>query len=130
MSSRFKTTITESHYGYLYHLTPILSTLQKKVRLAELETEKAYEEITNLKKNYDRQIVLLNQLLADSRLPREALAFPVLNESKLTRNDAGGSLNDHRWGEEFEPVFDRDTPTFSKDTNPTSWYSDYDRCNI
>ncbi|XP_042395837.1 kinesin-like protein KIN-12B [Zingiber officinale] len=103
---------------------------EKRAGLAELETEKAYEEITNLKKNYDRQIVLLNQLLTDSRLPKEALAFPVLNESKLTRNDAGGSLTDQRWREEFEPVFERDATAFSKDTNPTSWYSDYDRCNI
>ncbi|XP_009415942.2 kinesin-like protein KIN-12A [Musa acuminata AAA Group] len=103
-----------------------VATAEKRACMAEQETEKAYQEIDNLKKNYDREISLLNQLLSESRLPREALTYTVFNEAKT----GGESLTDQRWREEFEPFCNRDDADFSKDTNPSSWFSSYDRCNI
>ncbi|RWW50185.1 hypothetical protein BHE74_00043578 [Ensete ventricosum] len=104
-----------------------VATGEKRACMAEQETEKAYQEIDNLKKNYDREISLLNQLLADSRLPREALTYTVFNVAKT---EGGESPTDQRWREEFEPFCNRDDADFSKDTNPSSWFSGYDRCNI
>lgn len=113
----------------MFHIT-IFLYIQKRACLAEQETEKAYEEIDNLKKNYDQQITLLNQLLAESRLPKEALNLTDFNESYVARNDGAESLTDQRWREEFEPFCNRDDTDVSKDTSPTSWFSGYDRCNI
>ncbi|URE28619.1 Kinesin motor domain containing protein [Musa troglodytarum] len=103
-----------------------VATAAKRACMAEQETEKAYQEIDNLKKNYDREISLLNQLLAESRFPREARTYTVFNDAKT----GGESLTDQRWREEFEPFCNRDDADFSKDTNPGSWFSGYDRCNI
>ncbi|URE28617.1 Kinesin motor domain containing protein [Musa troglodytarum] len=91
-----------------------VATAAKRACMAEQETEKAYQEIDNLKKNYDREISLLNQLLAESRFPREARTYTVFNDAKT----GGESLTDQRWREEFEPFCNRDDADFSKDTNP------------
>ncbi|CAL9040456.1 unnamed protein product, partial [Musa banksii] len=64
--------------------------------------------------------------IGKSRLPREALTYTVSNDAKT----GGESLTDQRWREEFEPFCNRDDADFSKDTNPSSWFAGYDRCNI
>lgn len=101
--------------------------------LAEQETKKAREEIDNLKKNYDREIALLNQFLAESRLPRDALRPTEANDTDAAKYDEGvGSLTDQQWREEFEPFYqgtDNNT-AFSNGSDPRSWFSGYDRCNI
>lgn len=102
---------------------------QKRSLMAEQETEKAYQEIEMLKKNYDRQILLLNQFVVESRLPKEAMQ-PQLVEADVAKFDRGESPTDQRWREEFEPFCEGVDNEFSKGTEPYSWYSDYDRCNI
>ena len=82
-----------------------------------------------LKKNYDRQILLLNQFVAESRLPKEAMQ-PTLVEADGAKFDGGESLTDQKWREEFEPFCEGVDNEFSKGTEPYTWYSDYDRCNI
>ncbi|WOL11373.1 kinesin-like protein KIN-12A [Canna indica] len=103
---------------------------EKRACMAEQETEKAYQEIDNLKKNYDREITLLNQLLTDSRLPKEAHTYNQFTEPEASKDVELESLTDQRWREEFEPFCDKDDTNLSKDTNPTSWFSGYDQCNI
>lgn len=99
--------------------------------LAEQETKKAREEIDNLKTNYDREIALLNQFLAESRLPRDALRPTEANDTNAAKYDEGGSLTDQRWREEFEPFYQgMDNNAFSNGSDPRSWFSGYDRCNI
>ena len=72
---------------------------------------------------------MLNQFLAESRLPKEALK-PALSHVDTAKYDGGGaSLSDHQWREEFAP-FDQGGNEFSRGTEPHSWFSDYDRCNI
>lgn len=77
----------------------------------------------NLKKNYDNQIVVLNQIQAESPLPKDALEnTPEKEESPsnvAAKYDASDSLSDQRWREEFEP--------FGIDG---SGEVPYDRCNI
>ncbi|KAM0940908.1 hypothetical protein DsansV1_C18g0155271 [Dioscorea sansibarensis] len=102
---------------------------QKRSLIAEQETEKAYQEIEMLKKNYDRQILLLSQFCAESRLPKEAMQ-PTLVEADGAKFDGGESLTDQKWREEFEPFCEGVDNEFSKGTEPYTWYSDYDRCNI
>ncbi|XP_072969272.1 kinesin-like protein KIN-12B isoform X1 [Typha angustifolia] len=103
---------------------------QKKALLAEQETEKAYQEIDNLKKNYDQEILLLNQFLAESRLPKDAVRPAEVNVPCEAKYDGGDSLTDQRWREEFEPFCQEVDNEFSKGTDPNSWFSGYDRCNI
>lgn len=85
----------------------------------------------------------MNQLLAESRLPKEALR-PTCNNDEPKYDDIRESLNndkpkyddtrerpnsDQRWGEEFEPFCGGDSE-FSRIAEPSSWFSGYDRCNI
>lgn len=105
-----------------------VATAQKRASMAELETEKAYQEIDRLKKNYDQQITMLNQFLAESRLPKEALQ-PAVNHADTVKYDGGESLGDHQWREEFASYVQGESE-FSRGTEPYSWFSDYDRCNI
>lgn len=99
---------------------------------AEQETKMAREEIDNLKKSYDREIALLNQFLAESRLPRDALRPTEANDTDAAaKYDEGGSLTDQRWREEFEPFYQgMDNTALSNGSDPRSWFSGYDRCNI
>lgn len=85
----------------------------------------------NLKKNYDKQIVVLQ---AESPLPKDALEnTPEKEETPsnvAAKYDATDSLSDQRWREEFEPFGIDGSGEVSKGTDPNSWFSDYDRCNI
>lgn len=101
---------------------------QKRTSKAELETEKAYQEIDKLKRNYDQQITTLNQFLAESRLPKEALQ-PAVNHAGTAKYGGGESLGDNQWREEFA-AYGQGESEFSRGTEPYSWFSDYDRCNI
>ncbi|XP_008809653.1 kinesin-like protein KIN-12B [Phoenix dactylifera] len=103
---------------------------QKRVLLAEQETEKAYQEIDTLKKTYEKEILLLNQFLVESRLPKESPRPAEFDDRAAAEYDVGGTLIDQRCIQEFEPLCHEGDNGFSKGTDPNSWFSGYDRCNI
>jgi kinesin family protein 15 len=106
--------------------------MQNRAMEAEQETEKAYKQIDKLKKIYEKEISTLNELLADSRLPREARQ-PAYDETPNSKYDTvePDNASDHRWKEEFEPFYTNgEDGELPKLTEPSSWFSGYDRCNI
>jgi kinesin family protein 15 len=84
--------------------------------VAEQETEKAYQEIDNLKKNYDQEILALNQRLMES--------------SQSPRYDTAGSPSGQLWKEEFNTLQQGGSFEVSKSTDLNSWFYGYDKCNI
>ncbi|RWW05278.1 hypothetical protein BHE74_00010153 [Ensete ventricosum] len=98
---------------------------EKRALLAEKETEKANKEIDSLKKNHDREIILLKQ---KSRSSKEALEHTEFDDSEASKSDGGKS--EQRWTEDFEPFCKRGDTELSMDTDPNSWFAGYDRCNI
>lgn len=111
------------------HAISSLFFFQKRALLAEQETEKAYQEIDNLKKTYEKEILLLNQFPEESRLPKEA-PKPAEFDDPAAAENGGRPLTDQRWIQEFEPFCHEGDNEFSKGTDPNSWFSGYDRCNI
>jgi kinesin family member 15 len=95
--------------------------LQKKVKMAELETEKAYQEIDNLKRNYDQEILSLNQRLTEVSEEKAA----ELSDLEPARYDTAGRHSDQQWQEVQGGSFE-----VSKGTDLNSWFSGYDKCNI
>ncbi|KAF5752511.1 kinesin-like protein KIN12B [Tripterygium wilfordii] len=93
------------------------------------ETEKAYKKIEKLKRKHEHEISTLNGLLAESRLPKEATR--PCNDSDMGTFDAQKpiSTEDQQW-KELEHVYNGEDGDFSKLTEPSSWFSGYDRCNI
>lgn len=105
--------------------------MQNRAIEAERETEKAYKQLDKFKKKHEREITSLNQCLAESRLPKEALR-PAYNDSDMTKYDAEEphTMGDQRWKEEFEPFCNGEDGELAKLAEPSSWFSGYDRCNI
>ena len=99
--------------------------------LAEQETVKAYKQIDKLKKKHEKEIISLNQLVAESRLPKEAIR-PAYDDSEVVKYEAGEPPNtgEQRWQEEFEPFYKAEEGELLKLAEPSSWFSGYDRCNI
>ncbi|KAK9932898.1 hypothetical protein M0R45_020119 [Rubus argutus] len=83
-----------------------VATAQRQATEAKQETNKAYMKIEKLKIKHEKEISNLNELLAQSRLTKE------------------------RWKEEFEPFYNAEDGELRKLTEPSSWFSGYDRCNI
>lgn len=105
---------------------------QNRAAEAEKETEKAYKQIDKLKKKQEKEIITLNQLLAESRLPKDALLQPVYDDLGMEKYGAGETTHgtsDHKWRDEFEPFYNAEEE-LSKLPEPLSWFSGYDRCNI
>ncbi|KAK3145041.1 hypothetical protein QOZ80_4AG0321890 [Eleusine coracana subsp. coracana] len=105
---------------------------KRRARLAELETEKAYQEIDNLKKNYDQEILALNQRLTELSEDKNAVcpaeAEPC--DPGPARYDTAGSPSDQQWQEEFKPLQQGGSFEVSKSTDLNSWFYGYDKCNI
>ncbi|XP_058103124.1 kinesin-like protein KIN-12B [Magnolia sinica] len=101
---------------------------QKRATLVEQVAEKAHQEIDELKKRHEREISTLNQFLAESRLPKEALR-PTYDDADVPTRYNGGE-NDQRWRQEFEPLYDGRDSEFSRIAEPSSWFTGYDKCNI
>ncbi|XP_004296958.1 PREDICTED: kinesin-like protein KIN12B-like [Fragaria vesca subsp. vesca] len=101
-------------------------------RQATEAKQEANIEIENLKKKHENEISSLNELLAQSRLPKEAIRPAYDNESHVAKYDLGEphSLSDQRWKEEFEPFYNGEDGELRKLAEPSSWFSGYDRCNI
>ncbi|GLT71035.1 hypothetical protein SLA2020_430800 [Shorea laevis] len=108
-----------------------VAAAQRRAMEAEQETEKAYKQIDKLKKKHEKEINTLNELLA-SRLPREAIQ-PTYDDTHNAEHEAGDAHNasDQRWREEFDSFYDGENDgELPKLTEPSSWFSGYDRCNI
>lgn len=99
---------------------------------AKQEADKAYVKVEKLKKKHEKEISSLNELLAQSRLPKEAIRPTIDDGSHMSKYDVGEphSLSDQRWKEEFEPFYNGEDGELRKLTEPSSWFSGYDRCNI
>ncbi|KAK7311432.1 hypothetical protein RJT34_09570 [Clitoria ternatea] len=95
---------------------------QKRAMDAEQEAAKAYKHIDKLKKQHEKEIVALNELLAEARLPKESVR-PIYDDDVVMPSYDDGSRegnsvnNNAEYGE------------LAKLAEP-SWFSGYDRCNI
>lgn len=90
-------------------------------------------KVEKLKIKHEKEISNLNELLAQSRLPKEVIRPSYDEDSHMAKYDVGGephSLSDQRWKEEFEPFYNAEDGELRKLTEPSSWFSGYDRCNI
>ncbi|KAJ9558986.1 hypothetical protein OSB04_013600 [Centaurea solstitialis] len=84
-----------------------VAAAEARAREAEQEKDKAYKQIVNLKRKHENEV-----------LP------PVYD---------GGEPNDtsdQQWRDEFNTIYSEDEGELSKLSEPSSWYSGYDRCNI
>ncbi|KAB2032155.1 hypothetical protein ES319_D05G352500v1 [Gossypium barbadense] len=103
-----------------------VAAAQKRAMEAEQETDKAHKKIDKLKRKHEYEISTLKELLAESRLPKEAKR-PSYDKIDIAKYDAG----DQRWREEFEPFYNgEDGELSSKLAENSSWFFGYDRCNI
>ncbi|KAI0489409.1 hypothetical protein KFK09_029251 [Dendrobium nobile] len=57
--------------GTKMYEAPLSLRIMKRALIAEKKTERAYQEIDELKKKYESQIVKLNQLLAESHSTKD-----------------------------------------------------------
>jgi kinesin family protein 15 len=100
---------------------------------AEQEAVKANKHINKLKRKHEDEISSLKELVAESRLPKEARR-PAHSDCDMPKYDAGEPLSagDERWREEFEPFYNVEDGEgeLSKLAEPSAWFSGYDRCNI
>ncbi|TVU13793.1 hypothetical protein EJB05_37219, partial [Eragrostis curvula] len=103
---------------------------KRRALLAEQETDKAYQEIDNLKKNYDKEILALNQRLAELSEHKDAICPAEATDLEPARYDTAGSPSDQQWREEFNPLQQGGSFEVSKSTDLNSWFSGYDKCNI
>ena len=107
---------------------------------AEQEAVKANKHINKLKRKHEDEISSLKELVAESRLPKEARrpahsdCEPAHSDCDMPKYDAGEPLSegDERWREEFEPFYNVEDGEgeLSKLAEPSAWFSGYDRCNI
>nr|CAB3484217.1 unnamed protein product [Digitaria exilis] len=106
---------------------------KKRALTAEQETEKAYQEIDNLKKNYDQEIVALNQRLAEScqsQCKDGAVEPEEPIDLEPPRYDTAGSPSGEPWKDEFSTLKQGGSFEVSKSTDLNSWFYGYDKCNI
>ncbi|MCD7464902.1 Kinesin motor domain containing protein, expressed [Datura stramonium] len=109
-----------------------IAAAERRAIEAEQEANTAYKQIDKLKKKHEKEINNLNQLLEESRLPKERSEVTYDN-SETTTYDAREMNNggDQQHREEFESFFNREEEEdLSKLVEPSSWFSGYDRCNI
>ncbi|XP_038896568.1 kinesin-like protein KIN-12B isoform X2 [Benincasa hispida] len=105
-----------------------VAAAQMRAIEAEQEVEKAYKQIDKLKQKHEKEISTLNALIADSRLPKEAIRPAYDDEISKAKYDIDDS-HDQRWREEFEPFYNGEDGELPKLSEP-SWFTGYDRCNI
>ncbi|CAK9139727.1 unnamed protein product [Ilex paraguariensis] len=108
-----------------------VATSQRRVAEAEQETQMAYKEIDKLKKKHEKEISAFKKFQAESHLSKEALR-PVYDDSNVADYDEVKlhSPGDQRWRDELKPFYNAEEGESSKLTEPSSWFSGYDRCNI
>ncbi|KAE8725956.1 Kinesin-like protein KIN12A [Hibiscus syriacus] len=98
---------------------------------AEHETEKACRQIDKLKRKHEHEIGSLNELLTESRLPKDAIQKTSDNVDIAKHNAVGlhASDTDWQWRQAFEPLYNGEDGELNHAEN-SSWFSGYDRCNI
>lgn len=97
---------------------------------SEQETEKAHRQIEKLKRKHEHVISTLNELLTESRLPKEVTQHTFDNVD-LAKHDAGefhDANSDQQWRQVFE--YNSEDGELSKLEENSSWFSGYDSCNI
>lgn len=97
---------------------------------ATQEAEKAYKQMDKMKKKHEKEISTLNELLAESRLPKDAIRPAFDDMAKYDDVGEPGDSSDQKWREEFEPFYNGEDGELPKLAEPSSWFSGYDRCNI
>ncbi|KAM7266294.1 hypothetical protein ACFE04_004191 [Oxalis oulophora] len=105
---------------------------KKRVFEAEQETEKAYQHIDKLQRKHEKEKKHLNEQLAESRLPNDAPQPAAHSDSVMIKYDVGEPHFEHdeKWKEEFGSLYNGEDGELSKLTEPSLWFSGYDRCNI
>ncbi|KAK7247028.1 hypothetical protein RIF29_41904 [Crotalaria pallida] len=100
-------------------------TAQKRAMDAEQEAAKAYKQIDKLKTKHDKEISTLNELLVQTRVPKDQIQ-PTYDEFVMPTYDDTKplSIND-----QFEPFCNGEDGELAK-LDEQSWFSGYDRCNI
>ncbi|XWS09261.1 hypothetical protein CRYUN_Cryun40dG0070600 [Craigia yunnanensis] len=83
-----------------------VAAAQKRTIEAEQETEKAHRQIDKLKRKHEHEISTLNELVTESRLPKEAMQ-PAYDNFDIDKYDTGEihDANYQQWREEFEPFY-------------------------
>jgi len=95
---------------------------------AEQEAAKAYKQIDKLKKKHEKDIITLNELLAEARLPKESVRPTYDDDVVMPSYD--DSKEQSSFNDEFEPFHNNtEYGELAKLAEP-SWFSGYDRCNI
>ncbi|KAJ0035584.1 hypothetical protein Pint_25617 [Pistacia integerrima] len=124
----YRNCITCYVMGILLYLGGFMST--KRAIEAEQETAKACKQIDQSKKKHEIDSRTLNEIIAESRLPKEAIQ-PVYNDSDVAKYDVEEPHDegDQQWREEFKPFYTEESE-LSKFAESSSWFSGYDRCNI
>ncbi|XP_050371998.1 kinesin-like protein KIN-12B [Argentina anserina] len=110
-----------------------VAIVQRQATEAKQEANKAYIKIEKLKKKHENEMSNVNELLAQSRLPKEPIQPAYDEDSHIAKYDVGEpqSLSDQQWKEEFKPFYNgEDGGELQKLAEPSSWFSGYDRCNI
>ncbi|XP_039041107.1 kinesin-like protein KIN-12B [Hibiscus syriacus] len=107
-----------------------LAAAQKRAVEAEQETEKARRQIDKLKRKHEHEFGTLNELLTESRLPKDAIQQTSDNVD-IAKHVVGfhASNTDQQWRQAFEPLYNGEDGELNLAEN-SSWFSGYDRCNI
>lgn len=116
--------------NYLTEVFVEFDIYQNQAVEAELETEKAYKQIDKLKRKHERDISAWKQLLAESRLPKEAIEPVYDDDCNTTKYDGvePDTTADQHWRDEFKPFYISEEES-TRLAEP-SWFSGYDRCNV
>ncbi|KAK7379612.1 hypothetical protein VNO80_05076 [Phaseolus coccineus] len=105
-----------------------VTAAQKRAMDAEQEAAKAYKQIDKLKKKHEKEIITLNELLAEARLPKESVRPTYDDDVVMPSYDDSKERNS--FNDRFEPFHNNtEYGELAKLAEP-SWFSGYDRCNI
>ncbi|KAG2406913.1 Kinesin-like protein [Vigna angularis] len=105
-----------------------VTAAQKRAMDAEQEAAKAYKQIDKLKKKHEKEIITLNELLAEGRLPKGSVRPTYDDDVVMPSYD--DSKEQNRFNDQFEPFHNNaEYGELAKLAEP-SWFSGYDRCNI
>ncbi|MBA0779987.1 hypothetical protein Gotri_004145 [Gossypium trilobum] len=106
-----------------------VAAAQKRAMESEQETEKAHRQIEKLKRKHEHEISSLNELLTESRLPKEGTQHTFDNVD-LAKHDVGefhDADSDQQWRQVFEPFYNGEDGELSKLEENSSWFSGYDQ---
>ncbi|KAG4934658.1 hypothetical protein JHK85_049577 [Glycine max] len=102
-----------------------VTTAQKQAMDAEQEAAKAYKQIDKLKNKHEKEIITLNELLAEARLPKESV-LPTYDDD-VVMPSYDNSKEPNSVNDQFEPFTNNaEYGELAKLAEP-SWFSGYDR---